>query len=353
MAILGPARRREQILALVGARGSARVADLSAALGAAAVTIRRDVEALAQEGRVTRRYGLVLAAPEAPRPPPLGTVVAVVSFVSGYMQQILLAAQQAVAEAGGRYVLDVAPDAHAVRRSFERAAATEGVEGVLFAPRWQSVAQVTGDLDHVLAPGLPLVLLERFAPRGSLLAARDAVRSDHTSGVHQALSHLRAHGHRRVLLLSRDDSPTARTVRACFAEAQRSLNMPVLSQPLLSSDGADQEHCAQAPDPVAAIARFGATAVLVHSDVDALTMLPRFEAAGLSVPDDLSIVSWDDVVAGMGSVPLTTIAPPKREVGTAAVELLRWRCANPAAPARRLEIATRLVERRSVRSTGR
>ncbi|WP_432489231.1 substrate-binding domain-containing protein [Kineococcus sp. SYSU DK018] len=351
--MLGPARRREEILALVGARGSARVTELSTALGAAAVTIRRDVEALAQEGRVTRRYGLVLAACEAPRPSPLGTVVAVASYVSGYMEQILLAAQRAVVEAGGRYVLDVAPDAPAVHRSFERAAATEGVTGVLFAPRWQSVDEVTSDLNGVLAPRLPLVLLERFAPRGSLLAARDAVRSDHTSGVHQALSHLRAHGHRRVLLLSRDDSPTARTVRACFAEAQRSLNMPVLSKPLLSSDGADQEHRAHAPDPIEAVTRFGATALLVHSDVDALALLPRFEAAGVSVPDDLSIVSWDDVVAGVGSVPLTTIAPPKREVGAAAVELLRWRCANPAAPARRLEIATRLIERRSVRSIGR
>lgn len=350
MPLLGPARRREQILTLVSTRGSAKLADLAVELGAAAVTIRRDVEALARQGRVTRRYGVVLPASRPREAAAPGTVVAVASSLSGYMHEILRGAQQAVVGAGGRYVLDVAPNARAAHRSLERAAATAGVTGLLFAPKWQSVEEVNDDLGLVLAPRVPLVLLERFAPRGSLLAAHDAVRSDHASGVHQALSHLRAHGHQRVLLFSRDDSPTARTLRACFAEAQRSLGMPVLSGPLLSSDGADQHHRAHAPDPIEAVRRCGATALLVHSDIDALAMLPQFEAAGVSVPRDVSIVSWDDVVAGMGEVPLTTVAPPKREVGAAAVELLRWRCANPAAPARRLEVATHLVERSSVRA---
>lgn len=350
MTTLGPAERRERILALVSARGSTKVADLALELGAAAVTVRRDVEALAREGRVARRYGLVGPASGTPHPPQLGTVVAITSSLSGYMEQILRGAQQAVTDAGGRYVLDVVADARSTRRALERAAVAEGVTGLLYAPRWRSLEEVASDLGSALALPLPLVLLERFAPRGSLLAARDAVRSDHATGVHQALSHLRANGHRRVLLLSRDDSPTARTVRACFRDAQRSLGMPLLSAPLLSSDGADQHQRAQAPDPVEAIRRCGATALLVHSDTDALALLPSLEAAGLPVPEALSVVSWDDVVAGLGGVPLTTVAPPKREVGAAGVELLRWRCANPTAPARRVEIAPHLVERQSVRA---
>jgi len=350
---LGPVQRRERILALLAARGSAKVADLALELGAAAVTVRRDVEALAREGRLSRRYGVVEPASGAPPRPRLGTVVAITSSLSGYMDEILRGAQQAVTDAGGRYVLDVVADAASTRRSLERAAVTEGVTGLLFAPRWRSVEEVGSDLDPACAPRLPLVLLERFAPRGSLLAAHDAVRSDHATGMHQALSHLRAHGHRRVLLLCRDDSPTARTVRACFGEAQRALGMPALSEPLLSSDGADAHHRAQAPDPVEAIRRCRATALLVHSDTDALALLPHLEAAGLPVPQAVSVVCWDDVVAGLGSVPLTTVAPPKREVGAAAVELLRWRCENPTAPPRRVEIATHLVERQSVRPVSR
>jgi DNA-binding LacI/PurR family transcriptional regulator len=93
-----------------------------------------------------------------------------------------------------------------------------------------------------------------------------------------------------------------------------------------------------------------ATAILVHADPDALSMLPRFAGAGIRVPDDLSIVTYDDVVAGLGEVRLTAVAPPKREVGRAAVDLLGWRTTASDAPCRHLEIAPRLVERHSVRA---
>ncbi len=152
------------------------------------------------------------------------------------------------------------------------------------------------------------------------------------------------------MLFCRDDSPSARTVRGCFRDALRSLGLPVLSEPLLSSDGADATHGAQAPDPAEAVRRLKATALLVHSDTDALSLVPRLAGAGLRVPDDVSVVAYDDVVAGLGDVRLTAVAPPKREVGRAAVDLLAWRRAAPDAPSRHLEIAPHLVERHSVRS---
>lgn len=349
MTVDGPVARRERITALVTSRGSARVSDLALELGMAAVTVRRDVEALAEQGRLTRRHGIVTAA--LPGGPVLGTVVAVSSSSGAYLGEILHGAREAVAAHGGRYVLEVARGPGSTRAAIERAASTRGVSGILYAPRWHSPEEVSEDVSVPSWPtSPPLVLLERFAPRGSALAQRDAVRSDHATGVHLALSHLRAHGHRRILTFCRDDSPTSRTVRACLPDALRSLGLPVLAEPLLSADHADQQHRLTAPDPVEAVRRHGATAILVHADPDALSMLPRFAGAGIRVPDDLSIVTYDDVVAGLGEVRLTAVAPPKREVGRAAVDLLGWRTTAPDAPCRHLEIAPRLVERHSVRA---
>ncbi|WP_432561042.1 LacI family DNA-binding transcriptional regulator [Kineococcus sp. SYSU DK003] len=347
----GPVARRERIAALVAARGTARVSDLAAELGAAPVTVRRDVEALAGQGRLHRRHGVVSAAP--PDVAALGTVVAISESPSGYLGEILRGADAAVAAHGGRYVLEVARDAAATRAAVQRAAHARDVSGILYAPRWRSADELASDpAAGACPPEVPMVLVERFAPRGSLLSQRDAVRSDHATGVHQALSHLRAHGHRRIVAFCRDDSPTARTVRGCFADAMRSLGLPVLAEPALSSDHADAARRLEAPDPVEVVRRLGATGMLVHSDTDALGLVPRLVGAGLRVPDDISVVAYDDVVAGLGDVRLTAVAPPKREVGQAAVELLAWRASAPQAPYRHLEIAPHLVERHSVRSPG-
>lgn len=345
----GPHARRERIAALVAARGTARVADLAAELGTAAVTVRRDVEALAAQGRLHRRHGTVSAA--RPDAPALGTVVAITETASGYLGEILRGAAAAVAAHGGRYVLEVSRDAAATRAAVERAVGSRDVAGILYAPRWRSPDEVAADPVGSLCPReVPMVLVERFAPRGSLLAQRDAVRSDHPTGVHQALSHLRARGHRRIVAFCRDDSPTARLVRGCFLDAQRALGLPVLCEPVLSSDRADAARRLDAPDPVEVVRRFAATALLVHSDTDALSLVPRLVGAGYRVPDDVSVIAYDDVVAGLGDVRLTAIAPPKREVGRAAVDLLAWRVAEPDAAYRHLEIAPHLVERHSVRS---
>jgi DeoR/GlpR family transcriptional regulator of sugar metabolism len=53
-------QRHERVLELVRERGSLRVADLAAELGVSAVTLRRDVEALAGQGRVHRLHGAVV-----------------------------------------------------------------------------------------------------------------------------------------------------------------------------------------------------------------------------------------------------------------------------------------------------
>ncbi|MDG4859585.1 DeoR family transcriptional regulator, partial [Streptomyces sp. T-3] len=53
-------QRHERVLELVRERGSVRVAELAEALGVSPVTLRRDVEALAAQGRVRRMHGAVI-----------------------------------------------------------------------------------------------------------------------------------------------------------------------------------------------------------------------------------------------------------------------------------------------------
>jgi DNA-binding LacI/PurR family transcriptional regulator len=91
----------------------------------------------------------------------------------------------------------------------------------------------------------------------------------------------------------------------------------------------------------------GTTALLVHADAQAIALVQRCEERHLAVPGDLSIVAYDDEVAGLFSPPLTAVRPPRRSIGRAAVRLVADRLADPGLPAHRVIISPSLRVRES------
>jgi DNA-binding LacI/PurR family transcriptional regulator len=65
------------------------------------------------------------------------------------------------------------------------------------------------------------------------------------------------------------------------------------------------------------------------------------------VPGDLSLVAYDDEIAGLFSPPLTAVRPPRRSIGRAAVRLVTDRLADPELPAHRVVISPSLRIRES------
>jgi len=85
----------------------------------------------------------------------------------------------------------------------------------------------------------------------------------------------------------------------------------------------------------------------VHADAEAVALVQRCEERHLSVPGDLSIVAYDDEVAGLFSPPLTAVRPPRRSIVRAAVRLVADRLAEPERPAHRVVISPSLRVRGS------
>ncbi|MGW5694404.1 substrate-binding domain-containing protein [Streptomyces asiaticus] len=200
-----------------------------------------------------------------------------------------------------------------------------------------------------------MVLVERRPHRGSAIYGLDCVRSDHAYGVHLALEHLISLGHRRIVLAARDDSPTARVIRSEFAAQTAARGIGEECPVMLSSRTAGPDprpRDEREADLAAAVRRARATAALIHGDMDALVLVQRLREAGIEVPRDCSVVAYNDVVADMGQIALTAVAPPKGEVGQAALELLtrqleRTRAGRWAGAARHLELLPDLVVRDS------
>jgi DNA-binding LacI/PurR family transcriptional regulator len=333
--------RRQRILAVVRSRGAVRVSDLASELEVSMVTVRRDVEELARAGKLHRGHGVarsVVPAERIPGPAPEGGAVAlVIPERHTYLQETMHGARTVLEEAGMRVVLHPAPQVAGAERPIVERVLAGDVRGLLFAPRWRTVAEEEADAEWLARVSVPTVLMERRPRAGSGLHAMDSVCSDHWYGMRLAVEHLVLGGHRRIVLAARDDSPTARTLRAAFAEL-------VVSQPEIE----DSAVILSAPDSglVELVRERGFTAAVLHGDVDALILVRQLADAGVRVPKDCSVVAYDDVVAMLGNPPLTAVAPPKAQVGRVAAGLLLERLRRPG-PVSRVQLLPELKVRDS------
>ena len=206
-----------------------------------------------------------------------------------------------------------------------------GVDGLLVcSPR-------TGDDDLLeLIGSQATVTIHRRVP------GLASVTADLISGTHQAMAHLRALGHTRVAYV--------RGPEASWAAGQRTVGVadavPGVDVVAFGPVAPTFEGGVAVADLVLAS---GATAVLAYNDLVALGVLHRLAARGVLVPDDLSVVGYDDVsVASMVSPPLTTVQVPKGKAGIASVDLmLRTLAAQAGEEPEQVLMPTSLVVRGS------
>lgn len=344
-----PVARRDQLLEVLRRDGTIRVTDVASALGVTPVTVRRDINQLATEGLVRRVHGgatLLASTDEEVDTPDVATLGMIVPSLDYYWPGVLQGAREAAARLGVRVVLrgssyEVEDDERQVTGLVE----TVGVDGLLIAP---NLSGPGGDalLTRLDALDLPVVLVERTATVPPYHAPMESVVSDHALGASIAVHHLGALGHRRVGLAYSKLSPTAPKVRAGWLTACEELGITgTLDLPTVNYR--DPDWRAEVDRILDACLSSGTTALLVHSDPEAISLVERCEERGISVPGQLSVVAYDDEVAGLANPPLTAVRPPRRSIGRAAVELLVGRLADPTRATHRVTVTPELMVRES------
>jgi len=190
---------------------------------------------------------------------------------------------------------------------------------------------------------VPIVQLERALPG----LDADLIMAGQAEGAYDATRHLIALGHRAIACVSGpEDLPRSRERVGGFLRAMEEAGLDV------PADCIVHEEFTSAGGH-AAFSRLLArdkwpSAVFVASDLMALGGLCAAGRAGVRIPDQISVVGYDDIGAsGYTSPPLTTIAPPKCDMAKLAIEQLIERIKGAPAPLRSTALASGLVVRAS------
>jgi LacI family transcriptional regulator len=179
----------------------------------------------------------------------------------------------------------------------------------------------TVHLDHLAAAraaGIPVVVMAWPWPDG------DYVATDDVQGGRLAAQHLLMRAHRRIAIVRMADprhAPIQARVHG-FREVLAGAGARVPDAWDVQVPGTQIEDGIAAADRVLALAT-RPSALFVSSDRIAIGLIHRLLECGVRVPEDIALVSYDDIPYAMPArVPLTTVAVPKRSLGEKAATLL-------------------------------
>ncbi|GHF89607.1 LacI family DNA-binding transcriptional regulator [Streptomyces griseosporeus] len=345
--------RHQEILHSLREHGSVRVSDLAAELGVSPITVRRDVETLAERGLVERVHGgavLPETAPEASRDReravPAGRELVfglIVPAADYYYPEVIKGAREAAAERGIRLVLGISQYQPEEERAQAERMLADGIDGLIVTP-----CGPVGERGWPAGLQVPYVLVER-RPEDDVTGAERVV-TDHVYGARIAVRHLADADRELIGLLLREDSPHSALVLEGYRSGLAAAGLldaepPVFRLPPPGGDAKRREQVLAEFTDAAASGRL--EAAIVHNDHDAIVVLQRLRARGVEVPGSMALVAYDDEVAALADIPLTAVAPPKHAVGAAAVELLARRLADPGRPRHRIAILPELHVRAS------
>lgn len=259
---------------------------------------------------------------------------------SPYQFEVIRGVEEGLAAAGVGTVLSAIHRAQGPSRNWLAAVRSRRTDGVILVTHSGSADEV----DELHRFGAPFILVDHWREPSPDVAS---VGATNWAGGFAATEHLIRQGHRRVAMIGGpDDLTSSRARTAGYKAALEHAGIefdPSLYRvgDFLTTGGAQHTAALMGLDRPP-------TAIFAGSDLAALGVIDRLRAHGLTAPDDVSVVGFDDIpLAQLATPALTTVRQPLVEMGrTAAAMLLRLVDGQPL-DATRVELATSLVVRRS------
>jgi DNA-binding LacI/PurR family transcriptional regulator len=198
-------------------------------------------------------------------------------------------------------------------------------------------------IDELARHQTPIVFLDL----GKVKRLISNVSVDYGAGIEEAVHHLVSLGHRRIGFISGPLSlKSARIRRTALLSCLASCGIGVRQQTVVEGnhrvDGGESamRKILASPHPP--------TAIMASNDLTAIGALRAIASAGLRVPQDISVVGFDDIeLSQFTQPPLTTVRLSREEVGRKAFEALYQSANQESTSGREIRVNTSLVVRES------
>ncbi len=249
--------------------------------------------------------------------------------------------EDAASEAGYHVILCNTDEFPQKQEEYLTALLQKRVDGMLLVPARDDLE----DIQRVQMLKVPLVVLDRRLSQ----PVADAVRCDSESGAYQLTRLLLERGHRLIALLTGPEHVATATDRVTgYRRALRAAGLDsdgesVFYGAFTIQSGQDMARQALALNP-------RPTAIFAGNNFIAIGMMQTLREAGIRVPEEISVVGFDDLPASLLLDPfLTVAAQPAYEMGREATNLLIKRLAGDGAQApQEVVLPVEIVERKSV-----
>ena len=225
-----------------------------------------------------------------------------------------------------------------------------GVSGIIFVSGLH--ADTSADMqryEQLRAQGVPFVLVDGFSPK----VQAPFISPDDRAAMRLAVTHLVSLGHTRIGLalgpkrfvpVQRKIEGFVRTVQDLLSLPPEEIEADLVQHSLYTLEGGQAA--------ASALLDRGCTAVVCASDMMALGAIRTARERGFEVPDDISVVGFDDSpLIAFTDPPLTTVRKPVPSMGQAAVRTLLEEIGGTPAPHSEFVFMPELVVRGSTASS--
>ncbi|KRK89014.1 ribose utilization transcriptional repressor RbsR [Lentilactobacillus sunkii] len=222
-------------------------------------------------------------------------------------------------------------------------------ESVRRAADGMIIASAVSDInyiDNILNQnGIPYILIDQ-AP----VVKGDRVEANNQKGGQLLADYLIKKGHTNVVVVGAE-KPTLNLQERLegFADVYQKNGTPIADDRIITTQMTKKGGYAA----TAAVLAMKPTAIFAINDEVAIGLYRGIEEAGLKIPDDISIVGYDDIDLSAYIFPkLTTVHQPAFEMGSSAAQLIIKRIEDHKEPLQQVSLPVLLIDRDSVRSIG-
>jgi GntR family transcriptional regulator of arabinose operon len=314
-------------------------------------TVRQTFGMLEREGRLRRIQGkgTFVTVPEAP---PGGKETRMIGIITTYISDyifphIVRGAEAALRSRGYRMLLSSTDNDKRKERESLEMMMSQPLSGLIIEPTRS--AEGNPNLGHFLTLDYRKIPYLMIHERYSELDC-PVIRVDDESGAHKAARHLISLGHRDIAGFFKTDDLQGVNRLKGFIRAHHEALVPVAPERIVRYTTGEK----RSKPYEAAFRMLNAeerpTAFVCYNDELAVHLLEAVRQAGLSVPEDLSLVGFDDSsLATATEIKLTTLTHPKTEMGLLAAEWLMDRIEGKAGLPEQHIYEPELVVRESTR----